>query len=446
MDREYIYHSYTRSLCNVCDQLVDAKIVIVESAVWLYKTCPLHGLQKELIEAHAQYYLNKHAYDKPATISGVDTVYAKGCPFDCGLCPDHDQHTCIGLIEITQRCNLNCNGCYTKGDNGEDLTLETIGRMMDYYQQVEGNQGEILQISGGEPTLHPQILDILDMAMAKGFKFVMLNTNGLEFLVQPALLEKCRQFSTGFEVYLQFDGFDVDQRHRAQSRNLSVEKRKILDRLKEYKIPTTLVVTVSQESNLNSLGQIIQWAMDAPMVRGINFQPMAYYDAQMPAPKERVTLTSILTAIETQTSGLVQMSDFIPLPCNVERVAINYMIKERTGFTPVSKKLDLQTMVPAIKNTLSFKLEDVEATTAMCSCMKGIPKLSKLLPKAVLEGSMHSKRRFVDDQTFRLTVTSFIDRYNFDIKSAQKECVHIITPDLKRMPFSTYNILHRKRG
>ncbi len=446
MERTYTYHGYTRSICNSCNQLLDCKIIIEAGKVFTLKRCPDHGIQKNLLESDAAYYLARHAFDKPGTQTTVQTATEKGCPFDCGLCETHDQHTCIGLMEITTRCNMNCPICYAHCDDAQDLTLTQIEAMMDFYQTSELNDAEILQISGGEPTLHPEILQILDLAMSKGFKYVMLNTNGLALLENTVLLEKISQFKTGFEVYLQFDGFNPSNNMALRGHNPTAEKLEILEVLQKNHIPTTLVVTVEEKTNLKSLGPIIQYAMDAPMVRGINFQPLAYYDPEYPAPLDRITLTEVLTEIEEQTSGMIKKSDFIPLPCNVERIAINYMIKEKGTFTPVTRRINLRDMVPEIKNTLSFKLEDADVAGAMCSCMKGLPKLTKLVPKGLLKATVQERVKFIDTSTFRLTVSAFIDRYNFDMKSVQKECVHVITPDLKRIPFSTYNMIHRSRG
>ncbi len=462
-EKSAIYHSFTRSICNQCDTMLDAKIMIENGAVYVTKSCPEHGFQKGLLESDAQYYLARHAFDKPGTETTVQTQIKRGCPFDCGLCPDHDQHTCIGLIEITQRCNMNCPLCYANSaQNSEllgspigqcslpsgDLTLDQINTMMDFYQASELDKAEILQISGGEPTCHPQILEILKLAMTKNFKFVMLNTNGLALLDNPELVQLLASFKTGFEVYLQFDGLEEANHKTLRGQDPTPKKRQILELLKQHHIPTTLVVVVEETTNFKALGTIIQYAMDAPMIRGVNFQPLAYYSADHPAPENRITLTGVLKAIETQTNGLIRMSDFIPLPCNVERVAINYMIREKDkgALTPVAKKVNLQSMLPAINNTLSFKIEDADAAVELCSCMKGLPKLAGLVPKKLLKATVKERLKFIDTSTFRLTVTSFVDRYNFDLKSVQKECVHIITPDLKRMPFSTYNMVHRKGG
>ncbi|MBU1976174.1 MAG: radical SAM protein, partial [Nanoarchaeota archaeon] len=152
MDRNSTYHESTTSICPQCSERVPAKIIIKNKSIFLEKYCKKHGIQEELLEEDAEYYLDRRKYDKPGTISTTQTKINKGCPFDCGLCPNHDQHTCIALIEITNNCNLKCPVCYANGGKGKFLSLNRISEMLDFYVESEGGEAEILQISGGEPT------------------------------------------------------------------------------------------------------------------------------------------------------------------------------------------------------------------------------------------------------------------------------------------------------
>ncbi|MCK8058357.1 MULTISPECIES: radical SAM protein [unclassified Fusibacter] len=442
------YHSFTKSVCQHCDSLLDAKIVIDDNKIFCVKECLEHGVQKCLMEEDASYYLKRVDYDKPGTPSTVQTGYKDGCPFDCGLCESHDQHTCIGLIEVTQRCNMKCPMCYASdGSSKADLSLAEIESMMDFYIRAENGKAEILQISGGEPTCHPQIVEVLDLARSKDFGYVMLNTNGLLLVERPDILAAMKRFEKGFEVYLQWDGLDHAVHTGLRDQNVLDKKIEVCELLEKENIPITLVVTVSKDGTDKQLGSIIQWAMNRPMVRGINFQPEAFYQIENPPPRDRVTLTGVLSMIEQQTNGLIRKNDFVPLPCNVERIAVNFMLKNKGVFTPISSKISIDKLSPVIPNSLNFHLEDIESigTDAICDCMKSLPKFKKLLPKKVLKASLEEKRNFVNQETFRMTVTSFVDRANFDIKSVQKDCVHIITPALRRMPFSAFNMFHRSK-
>ena len=207
MGRDYILYEMTTSICPECNERIQAKVIIRDKAVYLMKFCPIHGKQEELLEEDIEYHRQKRNFDKPGTISKTQTIFEKGCPFDCGLCPQHDQHTCIGLIEITNKCNLNCPSCYADSGSGEFLSLTKINEMMDFLIESEGGQAEILQISGGEPTLHPELFPILELARKKNIKYLMLNTNGLRIADDEEFARKLGVFKGSFEIYLQFDGF-----------------------------------------------------------------------------------------------------------------------------------------------------------------------------------------------------------------------------------------------
>ena len=581
MNREYVYHAFTKTLCSKCSQLVDGKIIYSDKGVFILKFCPDCGEHYEILEEDYQYHLQKYKYDKPGTKSGVQTKYNKGCPYDCGLCENHDQHTCIGLIEITGRCNLGCPMCYANGSdanansdgsgidianggganansggggidiangisdtngggdinsdvntnsdgsgidiandgganadsggggidiangisetNGDgdinsdgvdtvnangisdtngrgdtnggddingvdtvnangistasvgDLPLRDIEKMMDFYMESEAGSAEILQISGGEPTLHKDVLAIIDMAKCKGFKYVMLNTNGIRLAEDEAFVRELSKFRGGFEVYLQFDGLDDKAYAKLRGKNLADTKKHAIENLKKYNIPTTLVATIESGVNDNLCGEILVFGMNTACVRGVNYQPVSYYGG-VSAPMERVTLSGILNRIEKQTGKMIRTSDFIPLPCNVERVAITYLFKDKKGFIPITRDRDLSEFKDFIGNTFVFTVEDTlknfnddSRIFNVCACCDLISDIKKYIPKNFTFKSKEEKMKFVDENTFRISVSSFVDQYNFDMKSMQKECVHIITPDLKRIPFSAYNMLHRKR-
>jgi len=403
-----MYHEATISICPKCDKQIPAKILIKDK-VYLEKRCPEHGKSTEILEDDIEYYLRRRDYDKEGTKTPTQTETVKGCPFDCGLCPEHDQHTCIGLIEITSRCNTDCKECYSKKSRFKDLCLEQVEKMLDFYTEVE--DAEIVQISGGEPTLHPQIIDILKLAYSKKIKYIMLNTNGLD--LSKDLIEVMASFRGRFEVYLQWN-----------NKNPAIEK------LLEKKIPVTLVSTINN-SNIKKVRQFFEYGLKAKGVRGINFQPVAYYSSE---PEEnRITMTRIMQ--ELSKTKELEMDDFVPLPCNVERVGITYLIKSEGSWMPITKKVNVKSYLNMIDNTFAF-----DADTMTCKCMSFIKNFALNFQNK----SKDEKLEACGSDIFRVSVTSFLDKYNFDMKSMQKECVHVITPELKRIPFSAYNIFYRR--
>lgn len=440
-----LYLEATISICPQCLKQIQAKIVQRKNEIYLEKNCPVHGLQYELMEEDAEYFKHRKEFDKPGTPCATQTNVRNGCPFDCGLCPQHAQHTCIGLIEVTNACDLKCPVCYARSGQTTFLDLKTIERMMDLYVSSELDQPEILQISGGEPTLHPQILDIIRLARKKKFKYVMLNTNGLRIAHDEDFVRELASFKGGFEVYLQFDSFQNRTLKKLRGRAIHAEKERAILLLSQYHIPATLVTTVAHGMNDGELGKIVQLGLDTPGIRGVNFQPVAFF-GRLPsgfASRKRTTLTGIIRKLEAQTKGLLRMSDFVPLPCNVDRVSLTYLRKAVNGkWIPLPREVDIKKFVPAIKNTFAFSLEDA-LSPSCCTLLSSPKKLLHLLADAKALQSIRKRATYLDENLFRISITSFIDIYNFDLKSMQKECVHIITPDLRKIPFSAYNMFHR---
>jgi uncharacterized radical SAM superfamily Fe-S cluster-containing enzyme len=180
-------------------------------------------------------------------------------------------------------------------------------------------------------------------------------------------------------------------------------------------------------------------------VRGINFQPVAYAGRHPPRHgTRRVTLTGVLKRLVQQTNGMLTMPDFVPLPCNVHRVAVMFAYRKKDEFLPLARMVRLDQLAPHVRNTFNFEMEDIVSRPG-CGCMPSLGKLRRFIPLSMLRKSTKEQVAFVTERIFRISVTSFIDAYNFDMTSVKKECVHILTQDLKRIPFSTYNMIHRER-
>ncbi|MFA5856374.1 MAG: radical SAM protein [Candidatus Pacearchaeota archaeon] len=452
MDRErgYLFLESTTTLCSICEKRIPGKIIEKEGKIFVLKHCFTHGEHEELLEEDSNYYKTRNEYTKPGTKSLIQTKIVRGCPYDCGLCNSHDQHTCIGLIEVTNDCDLNCPVCYANSGKKNYLDLKILEKMMDFYQTSENNSAEVLQISGGEPTMHKDILKIIKMALEKKFKYVMLNTNGLRISQDKEFVNELAKFKSGFEIYLQFDGFDDIATKKLRGKNIIEMKLKAMTNLIEHKIPITIVSTIERGVNDKEIGKIVEFSLNKPGIRGINFQPVAYFGRINEInTKNRITITGIISEIEKQTNGLLKKSDFFPLPCDVDRVSVNYMYRDKNRVVPLTRKFDPKKYLGIINNTFNFNADELKeklksCSGSCCNYFNFLSELKFLIPKGLDKKSESERKEYYNNNTFRISITSFVDRYNFDMKSIQKECVHILTPDLKKIPFSTYNMIYRK--
>src|SRR5207249_11247764 len=174
--RDYTFLGTTRSLCPHCRRVVDAKIVTRNNRVYFRKHCPEHGTIEDFVCSDVAYY-DRHEFSQPARAPlAYGTESQRGCPFDCGLCPEHEQHTCVALVEVTSGCNLKCPMCFAEsGPGGTHIDFPTYARMVDRLVELEG-VADVLQISGGEPTLHPDIVRMVRYAHERPIQAVTVNT------------------------------------------------------------------------------------------------------------------------------------------------------------------------------------------------------------------------------------------------------------------------------
>ncbi len=466
----------TKSICPDCKKVIDARIIFREGKVYIGKRCPEHGQFEALFFGDADLYVKIGPYNKPGTIPlKFSTDIYNGCPLDCGLCPDHQQHACLGLIEVNQACNLDCPLCFANAGthlakDGFELTYEQVEFMIDSYIAAEGNP-EVLQFSGGEPSLHPRIIDFIELANRKGIKYVMLNTNGIRIAHDDRFLNALAQ--TKAHIYLQFDGFDnrTNELIRGKS-DLLATKLKALDRLAEKDMRVVLVAAIERGINDHEIGHIVEFGLSHPAVFGVNFQPAFRAQRHIPAdPLTRMTIPDVLLRLQEQTNGLIRLDDFVPVPCCMPTCNfVTYALIDGDAVTPITRILDVSyylnylknRTVPALNDDLLKTLERLWSSSAKVGSDEAAQDINNMLSGHPLVADVHQTLeatraeqrctschahlplsdhapRDLGRHIFMINTRDFMDPWTFNVKNAMKCCVEFITPDGKMIPFCTYN-------
>lgn len=446
--RDYIYYDHTISLCIVCHKQISAKIIFEAGKVYLTKTCKEHGFQKVMIATDINYYKQIRNYNKASEYPRkphTETIY--GCPYDCGICPDHEQHSCLTLIEVTDRCNLTCPTCYASSSptHGRHRTLAEIELMLDAIVASEGAP-DVVQLSGGEPTVHPDFFAILDMAKARPIKHLMVNTNGIRIANDRSFVEKLATYMPDFEVYLQFDSFKPEALQQLRGRDLTDIRTKALEHLNEFNLSTTLVVTLQRGLNDDEIGAIIDFALRQPCVRGVTFQPtqisgrLEHFDPAV----GKLTPTEVRQKILEQTT-VFQPNDLIPVPCNPDALTMAYALKLGDHVQPLTRLIDPELLLNSSRNTIVYEQDAVLHNYVMKMFSTGNSPLSAsetfnqllcCLPQVFAQGLTYNN-------LFRVIIMNFMDAYDFDVRAIKKSCVHIVDPDGRIIPFETMNLFYR---
>ncbi|WAH35263.1 radical SAM protein [Alicyclobacillus dauci] len=448
-NRPYIFYELTNSICATCLRKVEAKVIFQSNHVYLLKYCPTHGREKVLISTDIEYFKKCREFLKPAEMPySFNTPIQYGCPYDCGLCPDHEQHSCLTLVEITDKCNLECPICYAASSPhaGSWRSLEHIEMMFDAVVTNE-REPDIVQISGGEPTIHPQFFEILDMAKNKPIRHLMVNTNGLRIANDREFVHRLATYMPGFKIYLQFDSFDGEALRELRGVDLRHVRERAIAHLNEFNISTTLVVTLKKGLNDHEIGPIIDYAIKQPAVRGVTFQPIqaaGRLESFNPAT-DRLTLSEVRQGIIDQSS-LFSAEDIIPVPCHPDCLAMGYALKMGETVTPLTSLIPPEVLLEGDRNTIVFEQDETlkdrvfNLFSTSHSPMSSALSLEKLLCCLPM---ISAPENITYENVFRVIIMQFLDPHHFDVRSVKKSCVHIVHPDGRIIPFDTYNIFYR---
>jgi len=466
VDRDEVFLEYTKSICPVCKAVIDAEVNVRDGKVWLRKRCRNHGPFEALLYGDAEMYLDIQRFNKPGTLPlEFQTDVRDGCPLDCGLCPDHKQHACLGLIEVNSGCNLDCPVCFADSGHQSDgfsLTLEQVESGLDAFVSAEG-EPEVVMLSGGEPSIHPRILEFCAMARDKGVRTVVLNTNGIRLAhdrsFAPALAD------LGVKIYFQFDGLGEATHRALRGRDLRHVKAAALDRCADAGLAVMLVAAIEAGVNTHELGSIVRHGIAHPAVRGVVFQPVTHAGRHLTFdPRRRLTNADIIHGLVEQCPDWFRPSDFFPVPCCSPTCrSITYLLADDRDVLPIPRLLPMEDYLdylanralpdPSLRRVLEglWSASAIPGTDAMVEGLGaalaslGLPDDLRTIASAALETCAACGIDFpatlaeLTSKAFMIVVQDFQDAYTLNVRQLMKCCVEQITPDGRLIPFCAYN-------
>jgi uncharacterized radical SAM superfamily Fe-S cluster-containing enzyme len=437
----------TQSICPRCRRVLDAELEERGGKVVLTRTCPEHGETTAVVYGDAERYLEIQRFSKPgAEPLKRQTESLRGCPHDCGICPEHAQHTCLGIIEVNTACNLDCPICFADSgtgaqEHGYSLSLAQVERMLDAFVEAEG-EPESVQLSGGEPSIHPQILEMLGAARDREIPLVMLNTNGIRLARDPRFAPALADL--GVHVYLQFDGFEESTQTAIRGRSLTEEKLRALDRCAEAGVSVSLAAAVERGLNEHEVGAILRFGVEHPAVTGVFFQPVTHsgrFRADSD-PLDKLTNHDVIEAIGAQLPEWFRPDDFVPVPCcSPSCRSATFALYDDQDLIPLPRLVDVEDYLDYVTNRAVPDLEVREALEGLWSAKAagGSDPVAERLECVACATAMPAELREVAARGFMVVVHDFQDPYTLVIQKLRKCCVSEIAPDGRLIPFCAYN-------
>jgi uncharacterized radical SAM superfamily Fe-S cluster-containing enzyme len=439
----------TESVCPECLAAVPAERYALGDTVFLQKTCPEHGTTSAPVWRGLESYLRwgqvARAYSQPPVCA---TPVTRGCPLDCGLCPDHRQQSCCVLLEVTSRCDLACPVCYASaGRHGADASPAEIEAWLDTLIEAGGRVH--IQLSGGEPTVRDDLPAIVGLVRSRGFDFVQLNSNGVRLARDAAFVDGLAK--AGLDcVFLQFDGVTDGVYQRLRGAKLMRLKSQAIDNCAKARIGVVLTPTLVPGVNVDHIGAIVDFAVTRiPAVRAVHFQPVSYFGRCLGAPDAaaRITLPEVMQALVAHSGGTIRFEDFHP--GSAENPYCSF-----SGRFSVDDAGRLRATEEEPRSCCG--VADTPQKHGCCGSARPNPEVDRerryVAAQWTRPGRVDSRIAGLEafdaflagrERTLGLSGMAFQDAWTLDVERVRQCHIHVVAPDRRVIPFCAYNLTSR---
>lgn len=461
----HVYYSTTKSLCVVCRQAVDAKVVFRDGRVYFEKFCPDHGSQTCLVAGSVEWYLDCLRFLAPNTPPRrtATAVSERGCPFDCGSCPAHVQKFYLPVVPITSACNLDCPICYTLNRNRDayHASPEDMRHILEHLVH-DHDEVDIINFTGGEPTLNEHLPAFLRMCREAGIRRLTVSTNGLRLLDEAYVEELAAEDAN---IVLSLDSFRPETDKAMLGANTVAAKMRVLELLEKHGVGTTLLPAVARGINDDELGAIFDLMIRRPNIRSLEVQTLAFTGQSGTAfPREaRITIPDIHDLLDQATEGRIRTTDFVPSPlAHPHCYSICYLLMlDDSRYVPFTRFMPRAKLFELLQDSLYIEpREELEQVfqgviDELWADPDRLPESEAVLStlKRLLQEVFPTDRRLdiLERQRIseRIVKTIYIhahmDAENFDVARVMKCCTGVTEPDGRNLPTCSYNILYRER-
>jgi uncharacterized radical SAM superfamily Fe-S cluster-containing enzyme len=461
---EHVYYSVTKSLCGTCKAPVDAKVLFADDAVWFDKFCPAHGHERCRVASSVEWYLDALSFVAPATPpKRVSKPVTDGCPFDCGACPSHQQKVFLPVVPITSACNLDCPICYTinKNEAAHQMSAEDLARILGHLAE-DHDELDIINFTGGEPTLHPQLPEFLEMCRNAGIRRLTVSTNGLR-LRDESYVRKLAALDA--RIVLSLDTFRPETDRILLGANTVKAKLEVLDLLEKHDVATTILPAVAMGLNDDEVGSLLQLVLSRPHIRSLELHTMTFTGQggvgfQRTA---RITIPDLHARIAAATENRIEWRDFVPSPlAHPHCYSICYVLcLDDGGYVPFARLLSRAVLFDLLADSLYIepreKLEtvfrdlidalwtDPARSPESASVLKTLKRLLNEMFPFDRRLSILERQRISERTVKAIYIHSHMDEENFDVARVMKCPVGVPQEDGGNIPTCSYNVLYREK-
>jgi uncharacterized radical SAM superfamily Fe-S cluster-containing enzyme len=454
----------TKGLCSTCKRSVDVKIHFRDDAVWFDKYCPDHGHQSCLVASSVEWYLDALAFVSPNTPPRGATKDVKhGCPFDCGPCKSHQQKVYMPVIPITSACNLDCPICYTvnKNDNAHMLSEESFARTLEHLR-AQHDELDIINFTGGEPTLHPQLPKFLKMAREAGIRRLTVSTNGLKLLQEEYVKELA---AADVRIVLSLDTFDEQVDMTLLGAKTVKAKLKVIDLLEKHDVTTTILPAVATGLNDKDVGPLLDLVLSKPNLCSLELHTLTFTGQGGTGFQRtaRITTPDLHRILQDSTGGKILWTDFVPSPlAHPHCYSICYLLMlDGGGYVPFTRFMGRGKLYELLSESIYIQpREKVERVLQDCidelwsnpdqlpeteAVLKTLKRLVRDMFPSEGPLPLDVRQRIAERASKAIYIHSHMDEESFDVSRLMKCSVGVPEEDGSNIPTCAYNVLYRER-
>ncbi len=461
---EHVYYSMTKGLCRVCKRSVDVKIHFRDDQVWFDKFCPEHGHQSCMVASSVEWYLDALSFVAPHTPPRGETKPVReGCPFDCGPCKSHQQKVYMPVVPITSACNLDCPICYTvnKNDDAHMLSESSFATILEHLK-AQHDEIDIINFTGGEPTLHPGLPRFLRMAREAGIRRLTISTNGLKLLNEDYVKELS---AADARIVLSLDTFDDQVDMQLLGARTLRPKLQALDLLERHDVTTTILPAVAAGLNDKDVGPLLELVLSRPFLCSLELHTLTFTGQggvgfQRSA---RITTPDLHRLIEEASAGKISWRDFVPSPlAHPHCYSICYLLMlDGGGYVPYTRFMGRAKLFELLSESIYIEprertesvlrdaIDELWANPDMLPESEAVLQTLKRLVRQLFPSdgalSIDERRKIAERSSKAIYIHSHMDEESFDVSRIMKCSIGVPETDGSNIPTCSYNVLYRER-
>lgn len=455
-ERQETYFTTVRGMCRRCRTVGPSRVFFRDGQVWQQSLCPCGPQEPALVAADSQWYLSEVVRAMPdhSPLAGARPLQ-RGCPQDCGPCTWHASPCQLPVLSITNACNLRCPICFTynRADRIWHMPVEEMERVVQWLIEATGRV-DLINLTGGEPTLHPSLPQILRVCRRPEIGRITMNSNGIRLAEDFDLCQRLAEL--GVYVILSLNTFDPEVSRRLHGRDLTAIKQQAIENLARAGVRMTLLNVLIRDVNEDAPARILNLMREHDHILSLTVQTMTYTGqggGRYPRTRH-IPVDEAARIVCRESGGSLKVDDFTTRPsAHPLCYLVSYLLKTGEQLLPFTRFAAKEEIRRLLADSYLFRPDTAQDlfTDAINQLYaegqaEHLATLRRLVEQLYPPGrsvSDFERQRLAEASVRTVYVHAHMDEDTFDCSRAML-CPDLVPTEPGRLiPACTYNLFYR---